>query len=191
MKKPICYSHIILFIMKLQDSFFDDVARFVRNLVEIQSINPPGEEKEVAEYISEKTIDVLKQASNKQVSIGLQSGSDRVLQSMNRDHSLEDGLRSIELLSSEGFKPIVDYLLGTPDETIEEQWETVDLAKSLQRVAKARFHYLIPLPGTPWRNAKPAPLGEGIQKAIGQLARRGVSTGSFHIQYDQDWDSYS
>jgi B12-binding domain/radical SAM domain protein len=136
------------------------------------------------EYITDDILTLWDDLANQQVSVGFQSGSDRILQDMRRGHTVEDGLRAHDLLTSHRLTPLFDFLLGTPSETVEDQWETLDLIRDLGKKARVRMHYFMPLPGTPWAKSIPAPLGRNIQTEIGRLARAEIITGEFAKQID-------
>ncbi len=136
------------------------------------------------EYITDEILALWDELANQQVSVGFQSGSDRILQDMRRGHSVEDGLQAHDLLISHQLTPLFDFLLGTPSETIEDQWKTLELIRELGNKARVRMHYFMPLPGTPWANSIPAPLGQDIQVEIGRLARAEIVTGKFAKQVE-------
>ncbi|MFX0084729.1 MAG: TIGR04013 family B12-binding domain/radical SAM domain-containing protein [Candidatus Hodarchaeota archaeon] len=136
------------------------------------------------EYITDEILALWDDLANQQVSVGFQSGSDRILKDMRREHSVEDGLRAYDLLISHRLTPLFDFLLGTPSETVEDQWKTLELIRELGNRARIRMHYFMPLPGTPWVNSIPAPLGKEIQAEIGRLARAEIVTGEFAKQVE-------
>lgn len=137
------------------------------------------------EYINPDTIELLKDIDNFNLSVGFQSASDNILKIMNRGHDVETCLRAHELLVDNGFEPIFDYILGSPSEQPEDQWKTIEMIKDLAPQAKARLHYFMPLPGTPWANKEPVPLDNGIESKIGQLSTKGIVVGSFTKQHSQ------
>ena len=135
------------------------------------------------EYITDQSISLFDMITNRQISVGFQSGSDRVLKEMHRGHSVADGLQAYDLIISQGFTPIFDFILGVPTETTEEQWQTLKLIRELGRNAQTRLHYFIPLPGTPWKDSSPAPLSSEIQSEIGRLAKAKIVMGAFAKQF--------
>ncbi|MFX0206814.1 MAG: radical SAM protein, partial [Candidatus Hodarchaeota archaeon] len=134
------------------------------------------------EYITERTILLFDMITNRQISVGFQSGSDRVLKEMRRGHSVADGLRAYDLMVSQGLKPVFDFILGVPSETTAEQWQTLDLIRELGKKAQTRLHYFMPLPGTPWKDSLPVPLNSEIQSEIGRLAKVKIVMGTFSKQ---------
>ncbi len=142
------------------------------------------------EYITPDILSLFDNLENKTVSVGFQSGSDRVLRYMHRGHTVSDGLNAQDYLTSYGLTPLFDFLLGAPSETLEEQWETLGLIRELGKSAQVRLHYFMPLPGTPWANYSPSPLDKNIIAEIGRLARVEIITGEFakQIQFSNEND---
>lgn len=134
------------------------------------------------EYITDETISLFDEVANHQISVGFQSGSDRVLSEMRRGHSVADGLHSFDLMISQGFTPVFDFLLGVPSETTVEQWHTINLIREFGGKARVRLHYFMPLPGTPWKTSLPAPLDPDVQSEIGRLTKAKIVTGKFTKQ---------
>lgn len=141
------------------------------------------------EYVTDKILALFDGVANRQISVGFQSGSDRVLSEMRRGHSVADGLHAFDLLTSHGFTPVFDFLLGVPTETIDEQWQTLRLIRKLGKKARARLHYFIPLPGTPWENSSPSSLDPYVQSEIGRLAKSEIITGAFAKQFQIAFNS--
>lgn len=123
-------------------------------------------------------------ASNTKVALGGQSGSQRVLDTMRRDHTVEDIRASARILADNGLVPIIDILLGTPGENREDRLETIKLMKDLYARHKARFnaHYFMPLPGTPFYGKAPEPVEPVIIEEIAGFLKSGVAVGDFFDQ---------
>ncbi|WP_455141108.1 TIGR04013 family B12-binding domain/radical SAM domain-containing protein, partial [Candidatus Hodarchaeum mangrovi] len=134
------------------------------------------------EYLNEETLSLFEKTTNEYISVGFQSGSDRILSEMRRGHTVADGLRAFDLITSQHYIPIFDFILGSPSETIQDQWETLDLIRQFRGKAKVRLHYLMPLPGTPWSEVTPVPLGQEILAEIGRLAKSEIIMGEFNKQ---------
>jgi tRNA-2-methylthio-N6-dimethylallyladenosine synthase len=80
----------------------------------------------------------------------VQSGSDRVLRAMNRSHSTESYLRTIEKVRA-GRPDIAisgDFIVGFPGETEAEFEETLQIVDAVRYAAAYSFKYS-PRPGTP------------------------------------------
>jgi len=131
------------------------------------------------EFITDDMLDIAEEyCSNTSIHIGAQSGSDAVLEEINRGHSRRDVEVAVEICRSHGFCPVVDFIFGLPTEVAADQAESLDLIDSIVSAGgKVRAHYFIPLPGTPYENETPAPVRKEVQKRLGRLARDGKLTG--------------
>ncbi|QIL02020.1 tRNA (N6-isopentenyl adenosine(37)-C2)-methylthiotransferase MiaB [Sphingomonas sinipercae] len=80
----------------------------------------------------------------------VQSGSDRVLRAMNRSHTSESYLRTIEKVRAA--RPDIaisgDFIVGFPGETDQEFEETLQIVDAVRYAAAYSFKYS-PRPGTP------------------------------------------
>lgn len=91
------------------------------------------------------------------VSIGFESGSDRVLKILNKECTAEDNNITIELLNRIGDdmerqgKPAprfwANIMLGIPGETREDAFETIRMLKRMKRVMPS-ISYYAPYPGS-------------------------------------------
>ena len=99
----------------------------------------------------------------------VQSGSDAILEAMNRRHSAADYLRVIERVRAA--RPDIalssDFIVGFPGETEQHFRETLKLIEDVDFASSYFFKYS-PRPGTP-----AAGLGEQVEEAVkvGRLAR--------------------
>ncbi len=106
---------------------------------------------------------------NRQVILGGQSGSDRMLAAMGRGHDAETVTRAAAAALEAGFRPSVDFIFGLPDEEEEDREATRRQMALLARMgARVHVHAFDPLPGTPWARA---PRGAIDAATAGLLAR--------------------
>ncbi|MBN1432135.1 MAG: TIGR04013 family B12-binding domain/radical SAM domain-containing protein [Methanomicrobiaceae archaeon] len=133
------------------------------------------------EFIDTEAIELIeKYCSNKKIHFGAQSGSDRVLRLLNRGHTCEDVINAVELCHDGGFVPVVDYIVGIPFETEEDQMETVEQMKWVSRYGKIHAHHFTPLAGTPLAGTSPSPLIPEVNALLGKLSLSGKATGHWH-----------
>ena len=81
-----------------------------------------------------------------QVDIGVESGSPRVLKAIHKDETVEQIENAFAACHQSGIAPMGTFLVGCPEETLED----VELTKALIRRIKpsfSEFFYLIPYPG--------------------------------------------
>ncbi|MDD4957035.1 MAG: TIGR04013 family B12-binding domain/radical SAM domain-containing protein [Candidatus Omnitrophica bacterium] len=129
--------------------------------------------------------DLLKEyVTNSKIALGGQSGSDRVLELMRRDHTVDDILRSVHILRRSSFLPVVDFILGTPGESFKDRGKTLELIRSLVKKYRIRvnLHYFIPLPGTPMGKMPPETIENSIKNAVFDLMKNGHAMGDFFEQ---------
>lgn len=141
------------------------------------------------DYITEESLKVLKRyVANRNIIIGAQSGSDRILKRIHRSHSVEDVLNATTLCIRHGFTPHVDLILGLPDESVEDMEETLNLAKKIVTLGgKVHLHYFLPLPGTPLGGKSPTVLPERVRKELLRFIGLGKAYGNWLKQERVSW----
>jgi anaerobic magnesium-protoporphyrin IX monomethyl ester cyclase len=95
---------------------------------------------EVAELL--RTMNVVS------VKLGLESGSDRVLQYLKGRVTVEENRKAVGLLKKAGMQVNADFIIGSPDETRDEVMQTYAFIKQAP-VDFIDVNVLSPLPGTP------------------------------------------
>ncbi|MHA1115626.1 MAG: TIGR04013 family B12-binding domain/radical SAM domain-containing protein [Candidatus Heimdallarchaeaceae archaeon] len=142
----------------------------------------PGEVR--PETVTQSIMTKLKKiVSNKKIAIGLQSGSDKILRMYHRGHSVEEGLRAIKYIRDAGFIPIVDFIFGLPDATEADEFQSIEVIKSLSKIgSKIRAHVFMPLPGSKLANAPVGKTSKKIRKELGKLSKQGVIEGNWTHQ---------
>lgn len=107
------------------------------------------------EHVSPRALGLLRRfCDNRQLIVGGQSGSDRVLAAMRRGHDAETVTRAAALALEAGFRPSVDFIFGLPGEEEADREATRRQLRLLARMgARVHAHAFDPLPGTPWAAA--------------------------------------
>ena len=131
------------------------------------------------EFISDRILELVSDhCRNRTINMGGQSGSQRILESISRRHTVEDIIMGSEKCIDHGFTPIVDFIFGLPGETEYDQLDTLKLIKWLTgKGGKVHSHYFMPLPGTTFEYSEPVPLSGEVEKVMGKLALHGKTTG--------------
>ncbi len=107
-------------------------------------------------------IELLRASGCFQLFIGAESGSQRMLDLIDKKATVEDTLRAVERLWSVGIIPHLSYIVGLPTETEEEMWQTVTQIGEVKTICeRARTHIgsYTPYPGSP---LYPLALKEGL-----------------------------
>ncbi|ROR03525.1 B12-binding domain/radical SAM domain protein [Desulfosoma caldarium] len=126
---------------------------------------------------------VVRYADNRQIVMGAQSGDPHMLQRMHRGHSVEDVRKACAVAGSFGLRPVVDFILGLPEETEEQMSRSVDFMEELaEKGARIHAHTFMPLPGSPWAARKPEPIPDTIQSRMERLISQGKLFGQWKAQ---------
>ena len=133
------------------------------------------------EFICEESLSLLiNYCSNTTIHFGAQSGSDGVLRQLLRGHCVDDVIRAVDLCNEFSITPVVDFIVGFPFETDEDQMMTVRLMQWVARYGKVHVHRFMPLPGTPLATSTARSLLPETEKICGKLALSGKLTGSWN-----------
>ena len=102
--------------------------------------------------LDERVMAIARAAGLRRVMIGLESGSQAMLDWMKKDIKLDQVFESAEKCRRHGVAVLFNLIVGFPDETPESRAATLDVAKRLRAYGPdfqvALFHYR-PYPGTP------------------------------------------
>jgi B12-binding domain/radical SAM domain protein len=134
------------------------------------------------EHVTPRALAVLaRYCDNRQLILGGQSGSDRMLAAMGRGHGAEAVTRAAAVALEAGFRPSVDFIFGLPGEEEPDREATRRQMALLARVgARVHAHAFDPLPGTPWART---PRG-AIDPATGALLERLHRSGRAYGELD-------
>ncbi len=139
----------------------------------------PGEVR--PEFICGESLDlVTRYCTNTRLHFGAQSGSDAILARLHRGHTAEEAIHAAELCHDAGITPVVDFIVGFPFETDDDQRETVSAMQEVARKGRIHVHRFIPLPGTPLAGTRARSLLSETEKVCGDLALGGRLTGSWN-----------
>jgi radical SAM superfamily enzyme YgiQ (UPF0313 family) len=89
----------------------------------------------------------MKEAGCYYISVGIESGSDRMLRKIKKGLTVEQIKKQVKMVKEAGMDINGFFILGFPDETEEEMKATVKLAKELP-LSRVQFYSFIPLPST-------------------------------------------
>lgn len=89
----------------------------------------------------------MKKAGCWMIALGLESGSNKILQLCNKKTTLTQGKKAVKIITNAGIKVYGYFIIGLPGETKKTIRRTIDFAKSLP-ITFAIFHIASPYPGT-------------------------------------------
>ncbi|RLF16500.1 MAG: B12-binding domain-containing radical SAM protein [Thermoprotei archaeon] len=97
--------------------------------------------------VSKKLAEKLKKAGCHSVYVGVESGSQRILDIIGKNTTLEKAERAVKTLKEAGLNVLASFIIGVPGETVSTIKSTIRLAKKL-KPTYAQFTLCTPFPGT-------------------------------------------
>ena len=99
--------------------------------------------------VDQEVIDLLKRMNVMSLAFGAESGSDRVLKLMNKNATVSNHQRAIDLLSSNDIRPTLSFIAGYPGETRGDLEQTREfIEKNRDKCDIIEIYPCIPFPGT-------------------------------------------
>ncbi len=122
--------------------------------------------------------------ANRTIVMGIQSGDDGVLKRMNRGHTRQQAIDAVRLLREFGFTAHVDFIIGLPGETFEDQDSLLTFMEEMVHTYAVRIHMhtFMPLPNIGWAGKKPSLIGPDARRRLKALTARGVLDGWWENQ---------
>ncbi|HET9597193.1 MAG TPA: TIGR04013 family B12-binding domain/radical SAM domain-containing protein [Anaeromyxobacteraceae bacterium] len=136
------------------------------------------------EHVSPEALAILRRwTDGRELLIGGQSGSDRLLGAMERGHGAEDIRRAVRLAREAGFDVAVDFIVGLPGEREEDLDASRRLMAELAGAgARIHGHAFMPLPGTPWKAEPAGRIDPETRRLLERLASQGRAYGQWKRQ---------
>ncbi len=126
---------------------------------------------------------VRRYCANDSLIVGAQTGSDRLLRALHRNHTVADAYRAAEVISAGGLRPVVDLIFGLPGEDAGDIAATLQLMEDLVGMgALLHTHTFMPLPGTPLEHAPPGEVDPALHPLLDRLASQGHQIGQWRKQ---------
>jgi B12-binding domain/radical SAM domain protein len=122
---------------------------------------------------------IKKYCSNGIITIGGQTGSDRMLKIVKRGHTIDDIENACEMACRFNLRPIVDFIFGFPDEKNFDRYQTLKFIKKLavRYRAKHQVHYFLPLAGTIYQDSHPTPMDYKSIDILKEYEENGIVAG--------------
>ena len=104
--------------------------------------------------VSKEMLRKMKLAGCREITYGVESGDQEILNALKKNITLEDARRAFSLTKEVGIEAIANFMIGNPGETMESLERTMAFAKELDPDF-AVFNFLVPTLGTElYRQAK-------------------------------------
>jgi anaerobic magnesium-protoporphyrin IX monomethyl ester cyclase len=100
-----------------------------------------------ANMVTADLIDMAKQAGCIRLAMGVESGNDDILRTINKKITVQQIERAAEIIRAAKIPLVTYYILGHPDETLDTVKQTVDLACRLKS-EQIYIGLMVPYPGT-------------------------------------------
>jgi anaerobic magnesium-protoporphyrin IX monomethyl ester cyclase len=97
--------------------------------------------------LDEEILAAMKKAGCSIISLGLESGSQRLLDLIGKKITLEQTKKTVEMIRKVGIRSRASFILGLPTETRQESRQTIQFAFNLP-LDQVRFSIATPFPGT-------------------------------------------
>jgi B12-binding domain/radical SAM domain protein len=136
------------------------------------------------EAVSQKALDLITTyTGTKMLVVGAQTGSQRMLDMLHREHTVEDVDRAVQTILKNDMVVSVDFIFGLPGETDDDRKLSIEQMNRLAGLgAKIHSHTFIPLPGTPLADSEPGVIDKETATYLSRLANKGLQFGQWKKQ---------
>jgi len=134
----------------LWDDNFIEEAAYAREVLEqliARKFRIPISIEARADAVSQPVLQLFKKAGGDYIAIGFESGSQRILDSMKKNLTLDQMREAVAMAKEAGLKIRGYFMMGMPTETYDDIRLTIQFAKSLD-IDVASFKFMVPFPGT-------------------------------------------
>ena len=97
--------------------------------------------------LDKECLEIMKESGLYLISVGIESGSDRVLKMKKKELTVKKILNGVNVIKKSGIDIAGFFMFGYPGETIEEMKKTIELSLKLPLI-RANYFTFLPLPGT-------------------------------------------
>ena len=99
------------------------------------------------DVIDEELIVAMKKAGWHRISFGVEAGTQHIIKRIKKDIKLDQAKKAFALARKHGLTTLADFMLGHPDETIEDIKQTINFARELDP-DYVQFNVTTPYPAT-------------------------------------------
>jgi len=128
------------------DMFTVDKKRLIEFNEKVKDLNIIYRCNGRADVLSKEVYDLLYESGCRVICFGIESGSQKILNSMRKGTTVEKNLQAIKIAHKAGLIVIGYFILGFPGETRETIQESIEFIKK-SSIDQVQFYTFIPLPG--------------------------------------------
>lgn len=121
--------------------------RLICEKIKNRNINIPWGANSRVDHVDLDIFQVAKEAGCKQITFGFESGSQKILDILNKKTTVEQNKRAIELCNQAGIIPQGTIIIGNPDENFEDLQKTKEFIKNSE-IESVGVCIATPFPGT-------------------------------------------
>lgn len=134
-----------------QFEFFDDMftakkSRLIEFKEKTAGLNLSYRCNSRTDTLSKEICCLLKESGCKVLCFGIESGSQKILDMMKKQNTVENNYRAIKIAQEAGLVVIGYFMIGFPGETIDTINESIEFVKK-SKIDQAQFYTFVPLPG--------------------------------------------
>ncbi|MFH1541436.1 MAG: radical SAM protein [Elusimicrobiota bacterium] len=100
-----------------------------------------------ADKVNRELLEKMKEVGFKTIAFGVEAGTDKILQIIKKGETLKDIDTAIKDTTELGFSVMLFFLIGSPNETVEDIERSFELAKKYP-VEDVKFYHITPYPKT-------------------------------------------
>lgn len=161
------YNNLGITKIRFRDELFfvdkERAKRILKGLIE-RNIKIDWRANAKADYFRRGVIDdemmqYIKESSCSELGIGAESGSQRMLDMIKKDNTVEDVLNMVRVCKKGGIRGNYSFMIGLPNETKKEMIQTIKLIKKIKKIDSNSF-IIGPQPYRPY------PGGEMFEHAV-------------------------
>lgn len=104
-----------------------------------------------ANLIDKNIVGIMKEAGCVRMSIGVESGNEQILKSINKTIDLDDAVKAIKTINDAGIVSYAGFMIGHPEDYVETVSNTVEFADKLNP-SFIGFRNAVPYPGSVFRD---------------------------------------
>jgi anaerobic magnesium-protoporphyrin IX monomethyl ester cyclase len=85
-------------------------------------------------HVNADLLNLAKRAGCDMIGMGIESGSQRILDLIKKDITVDDAVRAVRECTKVGIQPVCSFMIGLPGENIEDMNMTLDLIMKIKRI---------------------------------------------------------
>jgi len=144
--------------------------------------------------LDDETLRVMKESGCYALRMGMESGSNRVLNLMKKDSCVDNTIHAVRQCEKYGIIPVGNFICGFPTETKEEVLDTAKLILTLKEISPNGLFFspglLRPYPGTEMYELCKRYGGYEEPQTLREWANRKIDVGLFANPTDLKWVKY-